>query len=192
MLPCAPFHYTHKSWRYPIQPAQCHCCRSRFWLFISYVVSFGAVVGAVWVLLQHYGGWMAVHRHSAAHLGVLFIASPSLHLAQHTQIHTLAPPPSSIPLPSVFGLGAQQPTLPRAVRCGQVWQASSRCASSLPVGCCSLCPAHLGMARVAATRCSEQQAANYTVPGAARCMRASPRMHARGIYTAARAACVTA
>eukprot|EP00882_Tetradesmus_deserticola_P003957 GHRQ01004183.1.p1 GENE.GHRQ01004183.1~~GHRQ01004183.1.p1 ORF type:complete len:172 (+),score=21.30 GHRQ01004183.1:184-699(+) len=29
-------------------------CRSRFWLFLSYVVSFGSVVGAVWVLMQHY------------------------------------------------------------------------------------------------------------------------------------------
>lgn len=29
-------------------------CRSRFWLFISYVVSFGAVAGSVWVLLGHY------------------------------------------------------------------------------------------------------------------------------------------
>lgn len=30
-------------------------CRSRFWLFISYIVSFASVVGAVWVLMQHYG-----------------------------------------------------------------------------------------------------------------------------------------
>lgn len=30
-------------------------CRSRFWLFLSYVVSFASVVGAVWVLMQHYG-----------------------------------------------------------------------------------------------------------------------------------------
>lgn len=29
--------------------------RSRFWLFLSYVVSFASVVGAVWVLMQHYG-----------------------------------------------------------------------------------------------------------------------------------------
>lgn len=29
-------------------------CRSRFWLFISYMVSFGAVAGGVWVLLQDY------------------------------------------------------------------------------------------------------------------------------------------
>jgi hypothetical protein len=29
-------------------------CRSRFWLFISYVVSFASVAGAVWVLLGHY------------------------------------------------------------------------------------------------------------------------------------------
>eukprot|EP00877_Chromochloris_zofingiensis_P002392 jgi/Chrzof1/12153/Cz06g23030.t1 len=29
-------------------------CRSRFWLFLSYVVSFAAVVGAVWVLLHRY------------------------------------------------------------------------------------------------------------------------------------------
>ena len=29
-------------------------CRSRFWLFISYVVSFASVVGAVWGLLGHY------------------------------------------------------------------------------------------------------------------------------------------
>lgn len=28
--------------------------RSRFWLFISYVLSFGAIVGAVWMLLQDY------------------------------------------------------------------------------------------------------------------------------------------
>ncbi len=34
-------------------------CRSRFWLFVSYVVSFGSIVGAVWVLLQHYGERMA-------------------------------------------------------------------------------------------------------------------------------------
>lgn len=33
----------------------CQLCRSRFWLFLSYVVSFGSVVGAVWVLMQHYG-----------------------------------------------------------------------------------------------------------------------------------------
>ena len=30
-------------------------CRSRFWLFVSYIVSFASIVGAVWVLLQHYG-----------------------------------------------------------------------------------------------------------------------------------------
>ena len=30
-------------------------CRSRFWLFVSYMVSFASIVGAVWVLLQHYG-----------------------------------------------------------------------------------------------------------------------------------------
>ena len=29
-------------------------CRSRSWLFLSYVVSFGAVTGAVWVLLRGY------------------------------------------------------------------------------------------------------------------------------------------
>lgn len=29
--------------------------RSRFWLFLSYMVSFASVVGAVWVLMQHYG-----------------------------------------------------------------------------------------------------------------------------------------
>lgn len=29
-------------------------CRSRFWLFISYVVSFASVIAAVWVLLQGY------------------------------------------------------------------------------------------------------------------------------------------
>ena len=29
-------------------------CRSRFWLFISYCVSFGSIAGAVWVLLQSY------------------------------------------------------------------------------------------------------------------------------------------
>ncbi len=27
-------------------------CRSRTWLFLSYVVSFGAVAGSVWVLMQ--------------------------------------------------------------------------------------------------------------------------------------------
>lgn len=27
-------------------------CRSRFWLFLSYVVSFASVIGAAWVLLQ--------------------------------------------------------------------------------------------------------------------------------------------
>lgn len=29
-------------------------CRSRFWLFVSYLVSFGAIVGAVWVFLGGY------------------------------------------------------------------------------------------------------------------------------------------
>ncbi len=29
-------------------------CRSRSWLFISYVVSFASVIAAVWVLLQGY------------------------------------------------------------------------------------------------------------------------------------------
>ncbi len=29
-------------------------CRSRFWLFISYVISFASVIGACWVLLQGY------------------------------------------------------------------------------------------------------------------------------------------
>ena len=29
-------------------------CRSRFWLFLSYVVSFAALVAAVWVLAQDY------------------------------------------------------------------------------------------------------------------------------------------
>ena len=29
-------------------------CRSRFWLFVSYLVSFGAIVGAVWVFLGAY------------------------------------------------------------------------------------------------------------------------------------------
>lgn len=29
-------------------------CRSRFWLFVSYIVSFGAIIGAVWVFLQGY------------------------------------------------------------------------------------------------------------------------------------------
>mmetsp|Transcript_13159 Transcript_13159/g.25116 ORF Transcript_13159/g.25116 Transcript_13159/m.25116 type:complete len:151 (-) Transcript_13159:193-645(-) len=29
-------------------------CRMRFWLFISYVVSFSSLVAAVWVLIQHY------------------------------------------------------------------------------------------------------------------------------------------
>jgi len=29
-------------------------CRSRFWLFLSYLVSFAAVIGSVWVLMQHY------------------------------------------------------------------------------------------------------------------------------------------
>lgn len=30
-------------------------CRSRFWLFLSYVVSFASLIAAVWVLVQHYG-----------------------------------------------------------------------------------------------------------------------------------------
>lgn len=29
-------------------------CRARAWLFVSYCVSFGAIVGAVWVLLSDY------------------------------------------------------------------------------------------------------------------------------------------
>ncbi|MEW5302747.1 MAG: hypothetical protein WDW36_005497 [Sanguina aurantia] len=29
-------------------------CRSRFWLFLSYIVSFSAVVAAVWIMLLHY------------------------------------------------------------------------------------------------------------------------------------------
>jgi len=29
-------------------------CRARSWLFVSYCVSFGAIVGAVWVLLSDY------------------------------------------------------------------------------------------------------------------------------------------
>jgi Uncharacterised protein family (UPF0220) len=29
-------------------------CRSRMWLFISYVVSFAAIAGSAWVLLQDY------------------------------------------------------------------------------------------------------------------------------------------
>ena len=29
-------------------------CRARSWLFLSYVVSFAAITGAVWVLLQDY------------------------------------------------------------------------------------------------------------------------------------------
>lgn len=29
-------------------------CRTRFWLFLSYIVSFGSLIGAVWVLAQHY------------------------------------------------------------------------------------------------------------------------------------------
>lgn len=37
-------------------------CRSRFWLFVSYMVSFASIVGAVWVLLQHYGGWVGAPR----------------------------------------------------------------------------------------------------------------------------------
>jgi hypothetical protein len=35
--------------------------RSRFWLFLSYMVSFASVVGAVWVLMQHYGEqWLCI------------------------------------------------------------------------------------------------------------------------------------
>jgi len=30
-------------------------CRPRFWLFVSYVVSFAAVIGSVWVMIAHYG-----------------------------------------------------------------------------------------------------------------------------------------
>ena len=29
-------------------------CRARSWLFVSYVVSFAAIIGSVWVLLQDY------------------------------------------------------------------------------------------------------------------------------------------
>lgn len=29
--------------------------RSRFWLFIAYILSFGAVIGGVWMLVQDYG-----------------------------------------------------------------------------------------------------------------------------------------
>uniref|UniRef100_A0A7S3R718 Transmembrane protein 50A n=1 Tax=Dunaliella tertiolecta TaxID=3047 RepID=A0A7S3R718_DUNTE len=29
-------------------------CRPRLWLFLSYLVSFGSVVGSVWVLVEHY------------------------------------------------------------------------------------------------------------------------------------------
>mmetsp|Transcript_31909 Transcript_31909/g.70919 ORF Transcript_31909/g.70919 Transcript_31909/m.70919 type:complete len:167 (+) Transcript_31909:95-595(+) len=29
-------------------------CRTRFWLFVSYVVSFASIVSAVWVMIQHY------------------------------------------------------------------------------------------------------------------------------------------
>ncbi|KXZ55178.1 hypothetical protein GPECTOR_3g324 [Gonium pectorale] len=30
-------------------------CRSRLWLFASYVVSFASIVAAVWVMIAHYG-----------------------------------------------------------------------------------------------------------------------------------------
>ncbi|KAG2448465.1 hypothetical protein HYH02_006357 [Chlamydomonas schloesseri] len=29
-------------------------CRSRLWLFVSYIVSFASIVAAVWVMLAHY------------------------------------------------------------------------------------------------------------------------------------------
>ncbi|EFJ44911.1 hypothetical protein VOLCADRAFT_118500, partial [Volvox carteri f. nagariensis] len=29
-------------------------CRSRLWLFLSYIVSFASIVAAVWVMLAHY------------------------------------------------------------------------------------------------------------------------------------------
>ncbi|KAF5831749.1 hypothetical protein DUNSADRAFT_12619 [Dunaliella salina] len=29
-------------------------CRPRLWLFLSYLVSFGSLVGSVWVLVEHY------------------------------------------------------------------------------------------------------------------------------------------
>lgn len=51
-------------------------CRSRFWLFISYVVSFASVIAAVWVLLQGY----ALSEAPSVWPGVagLFQASPPL------------------------------------------------------------------------------------------------------------------
>ncbi len=49
----------------------CALCmrRPRFWLFVSYIVSFGAIVGAVWVLIEHYGelGLRATNHNAVLH-----------------------------------------------------------------------------------------------------------------------------
>lgn len=68
-------------------------CRSRFWLFISYVVSFASVVGAVWVLLGHYAlnpdvttvwpgiaGLLQVRQHARAWKATAFTHQDSQHL----------------------------------------------------------------------------------------------------------------
>ena len=41
-------------------------CRSRTWLFLSYVVSFGAVAGSVWVLMQVWAPVCPLQPHSPA------------------------------------------------------------------------------------------------------------------------------
>jgi hypothetical protein len=45
-------------------------CRSRFWLFLSYVVSFASLVGAVWVLTQHYGARPRPRAHMRRIMGM--------------------------------------------------------------------------------------------------------------------------
>jgi hypothetical protein len=55
-------------------------CRSRSWLFISYVVSFASVIAAVWVLLQGYalGDVPSVWPGAAGVLQVIFILAAAL------------------------------------------------------------------------------------------------------------------
>lgn len=58
-------------------------CRSRFWLFISYVVSFGSIIGAVWVFLAGYAtkpGVDTVWPGVAAIFQVCFILGSALAL----------------------------------------------------------------------------------------------------------------
>lgn len=53
-------------------------CRSRFWLFISYVVSFASVAGSVWVLLGHYALNPDVPTVWPGIAGLFQVPSPSL------------------------------------------------------------------------------------------------------------------